>query len=178
MTASYKEAKQRFLQPFSNRAYLGFGTEERSVFLDMQPPSNKQPTVPYDLSDIEMADEEADDEDNADLQRMRTTYIHIRKPIQQSTVQATSFTDTSPSINISHKTQPTGSLSASATTVITSPATAILRRRASDSPANRSQHFVTKMTIGRKKRFALISIIGCYLIFLIVYTLLVIYILN
>ncbi|KAI6176177.1 hypothetical protein M3Y97_00770200 [Aphelenchoides bicaudatus] len=180
VTASYKDATQRFLRPFghSNRSFLG-SSEEKSVFLDM---SNKLPPVHYDLSDIEMADEEADDDD-LDLQRMRTTYIqHIRKPtLHVPTTLGASFTDTSPSINAaSQKTQPTSSLSASATTVVTSPTTttALVRRQTSDSPLNRSQQMVTKMTIGRKKRLALVSILGCYILFLIVYVFLVIFILG
>lgn len=134
------------------------------------PPSNK----PYDLSDIEMADEEADGDD-LDLQRMRTTYIHIRKPVPNPNVQTvlgTSFTDTSPSINaVSQKTQQTSSVSSATPT-------AIIRKRTSGSPTDRSQRFVTKMTIGRKKRVALVSIIGCYLVFVVIYVFIVLYILG
>lgn len=178
VTTSYKEAAQRFLRPFalSNRSFLG-SSEEKSVFLDM-PPTSKLPPVHYDLSDIEMADEEVD-EDDVDLQRMRTTFIHIRKPAPNIAL-GTSYTDTSPSINAASQ-KPVSSLSASATTVVTSPATtaAITRRRASDSTPDRSRQYLsTKMTIGRKKKLALVSIIGCYTLFLIVYVLLVIYLLE
>jgi hypothetical protein len=128
----------------------------------LEMPPNKP--IHYDLSDIELADEDADD-DNADLQQMRTTYVHIQRPNPTF--------DTSPSINIGSRKQ-TGSLNISTTTV-TSPTTAIIRRKTSGSTANRSQYCVTKMTLGTKKKLALISIVGCYMLFLVAYILILMY---
>ncbi|KAI6234587.1 hypothetical protein M3Y99_00776800 [Aphelenchoides fujianensis] len=172
-TTSYKEVLRRLLQPSTlstattRRAYSG-SSEEPAAYGELP---HRLPPAHHDLLDIEMADE--DEEEDGDLERMRTTVVqHVHRP---------------PNRSPSAKPQPIGSsLSASATTFGTSPSggsgtTAAIIRRSQVAPTAtpvRSQQFVSRWSIGRKKRAALIAIVGCYALFVFVYLLLAVYILN
>ncbi|KAI6212044.1 hypothetical protein M3Y96_00498500 [Aphelenchoides besseyi] len=165
-TASYKDTLQRLLRPISSSRPFSRSSGEPATFVESQ----RLPPAHHDLLDIAMADDE--DEDDADLNQMRTTVIHVQRPANRSTqTQSTN----SPSM-----TKPSTSLSASATTV-TSPGSAAIIRRSQIAPTNsaiRSQYHVTRWSIGRKKRVALIAILGCYTLFAIAYSLLALSILS